>query len=478
MTQNDLLLKYKLLDEQHKRQSRESLSKFITYTMEDYEMQWYQKYVCDKIDAVLDGSLGKKKLMMFLPPQHSKSQISSRHFPAYALGKNPNSKILVGSYSASLSNSFCMDCQSIMDSPEYASVFPNTGIGKDVKRTQDYFETIQGSGYYKAVGVGGGLTGFTGDIAIIDDPFKDRREASSKTYRNNAWDWYTDVVKTRLHNDSIQIMLFTRWHEDDLAGRVLAQEADEWEVIAIPALKEETKPIPQAIDIPDPRKIDEALWENRHSAKRIKKIRESNPNTFSSLYQQRPAAQEGNMLKREWFELSENFNPKNYKFDIYIDGAYTKNTNNDPTAIMVVAHNKSEMVVVNSTTIHLELYELLEFFPKYFASHELSKGRTRVFIEPKASGKSLVSMLKKKGFNCIEISNKRVALGKISRVEDSAPSLQGGKVKMLKAGWNNSFIEECASFPNGIHDDQVDNLCYAVFEYFINPPSSQVWRTN
>tara|TARA_R110000751_G_scaffold59656_4_gene125090 strand:- start:90 stop:1523 length:1434 start_codon:yes stop_codon:yes gene_type:complete len=475
---NDLIRERELLKELHRRQAQNNLSKFITYTMDGYDMQWYQKFICDKLDSLLDGTLGKRKIMIFLPPQHSKSQISSRHFPAYLLGKNPNTKVLVGSYSASLSNSFCMDCQSIIDGPEFAKVFPDVSIGNEAKRTQDYFETIEGSGYYKAVGVGGGLTGFTGDVAIIDDPFKDRKEASSKTYRNNAWQWYIDVMRTRLHNDSIQIMLFTRWHEDDIAGRILQQEADKWEVIAIPALKEQTKPLPQAIDIPDPRKIDEALWESRHNAEGIKEIRESNPNTFSSLYQQRPAAEEGNMLKREWFEIAENFNNQKYKFDIYIDGAYTKNTNNDPTAIMIVAHNKNEMVVVNSTTIHLELYELLEFFPKYFATHQLSKGRTRIFIEPKASGKSLVSMLKNKGYNAIEIPNKRVSLGKISRVEDSAPSIQGGKVKVLKGAWNNSFIEECASFPNGTHDDQVDNLCYAVFEYFIHPPVSGVWRTN
>jgi predicted phage terminase large subunit-like protein len=469
---------YLLLKELHKRQARRKLSKFITYCKEDYDLQWYQELVCDKLDALLDGSLGKKKLMIFIPPQHGKSEISSRQLPAYALGKNPNLKIALGSYASSLSSKFCQDCQSIIDSSKYKEVFKETVIGEESTKRQDYFEVINADGYYKSVGIGGGLTGFTVDIGIVDDPFKDRSEAQSKVIREKAWSWYEDVFCTRLHNKSKQVLLFTRWHEDDIAGRLLAREADEWEVIALSALKEETKPLPEAAEIDDPRQIDGALWEEKHSSERIKKIRENSPITFNSLYQQRPSAQEGNMLKREWFELKDRFNRESYKFDIYIDGAYTKNTNNDPTAIMVVAHNKEEMVVVNSTTIHLELYELLEYFPKYFNSHQLSKGRTRVFIEPKASGKSLVSMLKKQGYNCIEIPNKRVSLGKISRVEDSAPSVQAGKVQILKGNWNSNFIEECASFPNGVHDDQVDNLCYAVFEYFISPPVSQVWRTN
>jgi predicted phage terminase large subunit-like protein len=475
---SDLLEQYQLYRELHRRQAKESLSKFITYCKDDYDLQWYQELICNKLDALLDGSLGKNKLMIFVPPQHGKSEISSRQFPAYILGKNPGLKIGLCSYAQSLSSSFCMDSQGIIDSEEYQEIFDGTFIGKDVKRTQDYFETVANDGYYKAVGVGGGLTGFTIDIGIVDDPFKDRQEARSETIRNKVWDWYNDVFSTRLHNKSKQLLLFTRWHEDDIAGRLLEREPEEWEVIAIPALKEETKPLIQAVDINDPRKIDEALWEDKHSADRIKKIRETSPVTFSSLYQQRPSAQEGNMILREWFDVLQGYDKMKYRTDIYIDGAYTANTANDPTAIMLVAYNKEEMIVLNSTTVHLELYELLEYFPKYCEANGVEKGRTRVFIEPKASGKSLRSMLQKKGYNAIEIPNKRVALGKISRVEDASPSLQAGKVKLLKGTWNQKLIEECASFPNGAHDDQVDCLTYAVFEYFISPPKVGLKQRN
>ena len=239
---SDLLHEYKLLQELHRRQAGKKLSKFITYCKDDYDLQWYQKLVCDKLDALLDGTLGKDKLMIFIPPQHGKSEISSRQLPAYALGKNPDLKIALGSYAASLSSKFCQDCQSIIDSDKYKKVFQDTVIGDESTKRQDYFEITNKDGYYKSVGIGGGLTGFTVDIGIVDDPFKDRAEARSKVIRERAWSWYEDVFSTRLHNKSKQVLLFTRWHEDDIAGRLLAREADEWEVIALSALKEETKP--------------------------------------------------------------------------------------------------------------------------------------------------------------------------------------------------------------------------------------------
>ena len=483
---NDLEELVKLYEELNIRESRKKLSNFITYTKDDYALQWFHKLICYKLDALLDGSLGKNKLMIFVPPQHGKSEISSRRFPAYALGRNPKLKVAICSYSQDLASGFNRNIQSIIDDKPFQQLFPETtlnnqNVSTDLKkgalRNSNIFEIVGEGGFLKSVGVGGSLTGTPVDFGIIDDPFKDRAEARSKTIRDNVWAWYEDVFSTRLHNGSKQLLLFTRWHEDDLAGRILEREADQWEIIAIPAIKEQSKPLPQAVDIDDPRAIDEALWEEKHSAERILKVREFSPITFNSLYQQRPSAQEGNMMKRDWFQILDNYNERNYKFDVYIDGAYTSNTNNDPTAIMLVAYSKHESIIINSTTVHFELYQLLEYIPKYFEAHNISKN-ARVFVEPKASGKSIVSMLRKVSFNAIEIPNKRVSLGKISRVEDCSPSLQAGKVSLLKGNWNDKFLDEVVSFPNAAHDDQVDNLCYAVFEYFISPPKVGLRQIN
>ena len=122
MSKNDIIQEYKLLDELHRRQAQNSLSKFITYNKEDYELQWFHKLVCDKLDALLDGSLGKKKLMIFIPPQHGKSEISSRQFPAYVFGKNPKAKIALTSYSSDLASGFNRNIQQIIDNPRYEKV--------------------------------------------------------------------------------------------------------------------------------------------------------------------------------------------------------------------------------------------------------------------------------------------------------------------------------------------------------------------
>jgi predicted phage terminase large subunit-like protein len=196
------------------------------------------------------------------------------------------------------------------------------------------------------------------------------------------------------------------------------------------------------------------------------------------LYQQRPTAEQGNLFQREWFEVLNVLPNENFKHDIFIDGAYTKKTNNDPTAIMSVKHNQNRMVVTDSSAYRLELFELLEEFDKYAERVNFNKSIGVVYIEPKASGKSIRSMLSKKGFNCVELSNKVVALGKYSRAEDSTPTIHGGKVQILKGTWNNSFVDEVVSFPNGKHDDQLDNLCYAVNQYFIKPPKRGIKRRN
>lgn len=484
MDRSEKIEQIKMLKELLKRKSRVDLKHFVQYTKKDYELRWFHKVICDKLTALLDGTLGKNKLMIFVPPQHGKSELSSRRFPAFALGKNPNTRIALCSYSSDLASTFNRNIQTIIDDTEYQEVFNNTrlngqnvstDIRKGALRNSSVFEIVGHGGFLKTVGVGGSLTGTSVDLGIIDDPYKDRKEANSQTIRNGVWDWYVDVFKTRLHNQSKQLLLFTRWHEDDLAGRILSEESEEWEVVAIPCLKESTPPLIEAVEIDDPRQIDEALWEEKHSAVEIRKRRENNPMTFNSLYQQRPTSAMGNLFKREWFDIIPIINGA-YKHDIFIDGAYTTKTSNDPTAIMSVKHNNENIIITDSSTYRLELFELLDQIDKYCLAVDFNKSRGIVYIEPKASGKSIKSMLAKKGYNCVELSNKVVAMGKMSRAEDSTPSVHGGKVKLLKGGWNDQFISEVISFPNGKHDDQLDNLCYSVNKYLIKPPKRGIKR--
>ncbi len=499
MNRTDLIQISREQDEILKYKAQNQFSRFVQYTKTDYDFQWFHVIVCNALQKLYDGDI--KKLMIFMPPQHGKSELSSRRFPAYALGKNPKLKIGVASYAMDLSAGFNRDCQNIIDEPKYKELFPDTRLNsvgdwtaKGELRNTHIFETVGHRGFFKSVGVRSALTGTPLDIGIIDDPFKDRTEANSPTIRDKVWEWYQDVFLTRLHNDSKQLLLFTRWHEDDIAGRILdpnnkhydKTEADEWTILAFSALKEATKPIEQALDINDPREIDEALWEARHSAEKYRKRRRINPTGFQSLDQQRPSAQDGNKIKREWFQIIKHkelpFNPDSVATDYFIDGAYTEKTENDETGLLSCYYNKfdKKLYIFNCEGVRKELYELLKYFPSYTKEHHRSK-RSSVFIELKASGHPLKSMLSKVeygGYNTRKVNNKDVALGKLNRVENSEPFLASERIVLVEGGWNKKFIDQCASFPNGTHDDMVDVLCYAIHQYMIKTAKGGVSYQN
>lgn len=275
--------------------------------------------------------------MLFVPPQHGKSELATRRFPAFILGKKPKSKIAICSYSAMLAMAFNRDIQRIIDDTKYHEVFPDTilnesNVSTDAHgsylRNSDVFETVNFRGFVKTVGVGGSLTGTPIDIGIIDDPFKDREEAMSPRIRDKVWSWYTDVFETRLHNDSQQLIIMTRWHLDDLAGRIL-QRDNEWTVVSYPAIKEHDNDY-------DPRAIGEALWPEKHSLERLEKIRETSPFTFNSLYQQNPKPSTQSLVFPEWSEYSEE--PDGEPL-IGIDFGFS----NDPTAICQVKIHKGNM---------------------------------------------------------------------------------------------------------------------------------------
>lgn len=271
--------------------ARSIFQKFVTFTKADYVMNWHHAVLCSYLQKFINGDI--KKLMVSMPPQHGKSELTSRRLPAYLLGINPKFKIIGCSYSADLSKAFNRDVQRIIDSDEYKLVFEDTRLNSsNVKtsskgsylRNADLFEIVKHRGFYKSVGVGGSLTGTPADIGIIDDPIKDKAEAESPTFRRRVWDWYTNVFLTRMHNDSQQLITLTRWHKDDLAGRILARmnKKNDWTVLSLPALKE--RPTIKE----DRRQIGEALWPEKHSLERILEIKESSPQTFAALYQQSP----------------------------------------------------------------------------------------------------------------------------------------------------------------------------------------------
>lgn len=315
--------------------SRRHFRDFLKYTKPDYIFNWHHVLLCDKLEAFAKGKI--RKLMVFLPPQHGKSQLTTRHLPAYILGIKPGTKIAVCSYSATLAQAFNRDIQRIIDDLPYHDVFPETVLSEsnvttnahgNYLRNADIFETLKYRGFVKTVGVGGSLTGTPIDIGIIDDPFKDREEAMSIRIRDKVWSWFTDVFRTRLHNDSQELLIMTRWDEDDLAGRILKSETG-WDVLTFPAIKEREI-------IGDPRAIGEVLWPERHSLERILAIKSTSPFTFSSLYQQEPKPSMEALVFPEWDEYEDEPDiPPLYGLDFGFS--------NDPSAIPQVKIHKQDM---------------------------------------------------------------------------------------------------------------------------------------
>lgn len=269
--------------------ARRSLLDFTKYTYRSYEVNWHHKSYAEKLDGFVRGEI--KNLMVFLPPQHGKSELSSRRLPAYKLGCDPDTKIGLVSYNHSVAAKFNRDVQRIINSEEYRELFPDTTLsnkkGDGYVQNADEFEIVGYNGSLVSVGVGGGLTSRTLDWLIMDDLYKDAAEAWSETVRGNVQTWYETVARTRLHNGSQQLLVFTRWHEEDLAGYLLATEPDKWEVVVFPAIK---------IGDPneyDPRQDGESLWESKHGLDELEQIRKNNPVVFESLYQQNPTPKEG-----------------------------------------------------------------------------------------------------------------------------------------------------------------------------------------
>lgn len=285
MTKEEMIQKILIKKELAKRKARQDLLSFTKYTYDDYEANWHHILYAKKLDDFMNGKI--KNLMVFMPPQHGKSEMSTRRLPAKMLGDNPSLKIGMAAYNHTIASKFNRDVQRIIESEEYQGIYPDTKLGGKFLKNSDEFEIVDKGGSFVSVGIGGSLTSRQIDIAIMDDLYKDAQSAWSQTVRQSVQDWYDTVLRTRLHNDSQQLLVFTRWHEEDLAGYLLRTEPENWEVVLFEAIRTDKK------HEYDHREVGEALWPERHAIDELLKIKENNPIVFEGLYQQNPTPKEG-----------------------------------------------------------------------------------------------------------------------------------------------------------------------------------------
>lgn len=306
LSRKELITAINAANELLRRRARSNFRHFVPYIMPEYEMQWFHSYICDRLDAFEKGEV--KKLMVLMPPQHGKTQLATRLFTAYLLGRNANRKVAICSYGDSIAQGFNRDIQRYIDTENYHSLFPDTKLNHskilltnadNVSRSAHKFDIVGHQGSVKTIGRGGSLTSESVDIGIIDDLYKDREEARSITVSESAWNWYVDVFRTRFHNDSQQLIMNTRWAENDIAGRLLVEEAGQWEVIKFPAIR--TKEV-NAYDI---RSEGEALWEDWHSLEKILGQKKLSEVSFNSLQQQDPRPNTEILIFKDWIREPE-----------------------------------------------------------------------------------------------------------------------------------------------------------------------------
>lgn len=248
----------------------------------------HHQLIAERLEAVELGECDR--LMIFMPPRHGKSELASKRFPAWCLGRNPKRQIIAASYNSDLASDFGRNVRNLVAEPEFTQVFPGVTLAPD-SQAANRMNTNAG-GTYVAAGVGTAVTGRGAHIALIDDPLKDREEADSERRRDTVWDWYRSTLFTRLMPGGSIVLIQTRWHEDDLAGRLLEAEGNkrdggQWEVLELPAIGQNY----------------EALWPEWYPIEALERIKATvGPREWSALYQQSPQPDEGTFFRREWFK--------------------------------------------------------------------------------------------------------------------------------------------------------------------------------
>ena len=450
--------------------SRRNLSDFTKYTKPDFIEGWFNQIIARELQQFYhDVVAGKQpRLIIQAPPRSGKSELFSRRFPAWAFGQNPDLQIIAASYSTDLASRMNRDVQRIIDSEEYQGVFPETTLnGKNIAtvsgqslRNSEIFEIVGHAGAYRSAGVGAGITGMGADIGIIDDPVKDAKEANSQTIRDAVWDWYTTTFYTRLSPKSGILLGMTRWHEDDLAGRLLremANDGDQWRIVSFPAIAECDE---------EYRNEGEALHPERYDLERLTKIKKAvGSQAWNALYQQRPSSKGGDIIKGAWFKRYSVL-PRMKRIIITADTAQKTKQHNDYSVLLVagVGHDGG-VYVLDLIRGKWEAPELEQKVSDVWNKYK-SFGVHKVYVEDKSSGTSLIQNIQRK--QRIPIEGVQVDTDKYTRVLGIQGYIESGYIYLPNdAEWIEDFIKECEAFTatdSHKHDDQVDAMVMAITE--------------
>lgn len=455
-----------------KEKARRSLREFALYTDTTYEMNWHHRLLCDYLDDFVSGK--KDRIIVSMPPRHGKSELASRKLPAYIFGKNPSAQIITASYSSDLAVRMNRDVQRIMDSDLYGDLFPTVSLGgknarvksdSSVARTTESFGIVNHTGFYRSTGVGGGITGMGADYIILDDLVKNREEAMSPTTREKLWGWYTSTLLTRKEGRGCILVIMTRWHEDDLVGRLLdlAKKdplADQWEVLNLPALFEE-----ESACEGDVRSVGQALWPKKYSEKELASMRVNLGSVdWSALYQGNPRPANGTLFRREWTSKRYRVLPSGCQLIQTWDLPFKASESSAKCAGIILAKKGSEIFFVDCINEKMGFTESVAAIKNMTAKHPDARAK---IVEDKANGPAIINFLQKDISGMIAFNPKG---SKEDRALSVAPYFEAGNVYFPEnAPWVGDLVEDFVRFPNGVFKDTVDAAVQGIL-YFMDKP--------
>jgi len=423
---------------------------FICRKEKDPKKWGHHQHIAFELTKISKGRGGR--LIVNMPPRHTKSEFASYLFPAWYIGKFPKKKIMQVSHNAELSARFGSKVRNLIDSQEYKNIFGDVRLREDSK-AKGRWETNHGGEYY-AAGVGGSITGRGADLLIIDDPHTEQ-DAMSDSAMERAYDWYSSGPRQRLQPGGNILLVMTRWAQDDLTGRLLKSQsdikADKWNIIEFPAILPTGTPV----------------WPEYWSLEELEKVKASiSVRNWNAQYMQDPVAEEGAILKREWWQPWKGQVPSLKHVIQSYDTAFSKKESADYSAITTwgvfePTPGDNCLILLDAEKGRWDFPELkavaLEAY-KYWEPES-------VIVEAKASGQSLIQEMRRAGIPVMDFIPSR-GKDKHSRVNACAPVFESGNVYYPDdAHFAEEVIEECAAFPFGQHDDYVDSTTQAVLRY-------------
>lgn len=410
----------------------------------------HTQVICEHLDALANRDI--ENLIVCMPPQHGKSTFTAQRFPAYLLGRSRGRALVATtSYTIAIARKNSRAARNIVK--ERASwPFPDVEIARGAQSVDEWYTTAGGG--VKAAGVGGSLTGFGAHLAVIDDPFKGMAEADRLTERDTVWEWYQTTVSTRARKGMQKLVCQTRWHDDDLTGRILnTKAARHWTVLTLRSYAEEDDILGRA--------IGELLWPEGPRPLSVAEG-EITARGFAALYQQRPMPGEGAIFRIEFFENRYNLPPEVRWAAIALDGAWKTGVGNDRSALAFWTANDQRYAIRRAWAGRLEYPDLKRKFVDFYerARAEVDCAIACV-VEDAASGTGVIQELSRT--TNIPILGVHADVSKIARAEAVSPLFEAKKVELpQEADWVDEWIEEHVRFPAGKRDDWVDTSSLAL----------------